>query len=209
MNDGNYMLCRILPKSISKLTDTFRYYSCIFKISKHKETTGRAVMLRQFGIPFCYTVESSAYSYVSSRGEVPFTSELYQRSGEGIGEGVTKYIKLLTKIEIRREEIRREKKRAKELKIQVYKEVQIVQIQRRVHRSKRKGGEQNSKKKVINSLLLPEGIDELDELMKVLQKLCRISERTKRLWMLTTARRSRQIARRKRTIISHNSSQSL
>lgn len=140
---------------------------------------------------------------------MPFTSELYQRSGEGIGEGVTKYIKLLTKIEIRREEIRREKKRAKELKIQVYKEVQIVQIQRRVHRSKRKVGEQNSKKKVINSLLLPEGIDELDELMKVLQKLCRISERTKRLWMLTTARRSRQIARRKRTIISHNSSQSL
>jgi hypothetical protein len=36
MADANYMLCRVFPKTISKLTDTFRYYSCIFKISKSK-----------------------------------------------------------------------------------------------------------------------------------------------------------------------------
>lgn len=46
MTDNEYMVCRILPKTISKMTDCFRYYSCIFKISKEKHTTGRAIMLR-------------------------------------------------------------------------------------------------------------------------------------------------------------------
>lgn len=56
LSESEYILCRLLPKQISKLTEMFRYYSCIFKISKGKEKTARAVLLREHGIPFCYTV---------------------------------------------------------------------------------------------------------------------------------------------------------
>lgn len=98
MADGYYMVSRIFPKFISKMTDTFRYYSCIFKISKSKQSTGRAVMLREFGIPFCYTVESSAYSYVNSQGETPFTPSLYERTGATIAEGLGRYLQILTRL---------------------------------------------------------------------------------------------------------------
>lgn len=54
--DSQYLLSRVLPKTISKLTETFRYYSCIFKVSRAKEKTARAVMLREYYIPYCYTV---------------------------------------------------------------------------------------------------------------------------------------------------------
>lgn len=102
LSESQFMVSRILPKVISKLTDTFRYFSCIFRISKQKETTGRAIMFREFGVPYCYTVESSAYSYFSSRGEVPFSAELYQRSGSCIAEGTDRFLQLLKKIEVRR-----------------------------------------------------------------------------------------------------------
>lgn len=45
--DHRYFLtCRLFPKIISKLTETFRYYSCIFKISECKANASRSVMIR-------------------------------------------------------------------------------------------------------------------------------------------------------------------
>lgn len=46
LEDRNYLMCRLFPKLISKQTEAFRYYSCLFKISPSKLTTGRAIMLR-------------------------------------------------------------------------------------------------------------------------------------------------------------------
>lgn len=46
--DLNYYKCRIIPKLLSNITDMFRFYSCIFKISQGKTKTGRAVFFNQF-----------------------------------------------------------------------------------------------------------------------------------------------------------------
>lgn len=37
----------------------FRYHSCSFKVSSGKEATARAVLIRDFAIPFTYTIEAS------------------------------------------------------------------------------------------------------------------------------------------------------
>lgn len=77
LSDTEYIPARLLPKQISRLTDIFRYYSCSFKISKGKEGTARAALLREFQIPYVYTVEASTHCYTSQEGELRFTSSLY------------------------------------------------------------------------------------------------------------------------------------
>lgn len=57
--DSNYYKSRILPKLLSDNCDMFRYYSCIFKISPGKKTTGRAFFHYTCGIANCYTIEAS------------------------------------------------------------------------------------------------------------------------------------------------------
>ncbi len=101
--DPKYMLCRVFPKLVSKLTNTFRYYSCIFKISREKAKTARAVMLREFGIPYCYTVEASAYCYNGQFGDLPFVSQTYVEAGKRICEGVQKFTSILLKLEVKKE----------------------------------------------------------------------------------------------------------
>ena len=68
LSDSEYIASRLLPKQISRLTEMFRYYSCSFKISKGKERTARASLLRDFRIPYCYTVEASTHSYTCQEG---------------------------------------------------------------------------------------------------------------------------------------------
>ena len=41
--DPNYLKSRLLPKILDEKTMMFRYYSCIFRISKGKRSTARGV----------------------------------------------------------------------------------------------------------------------------------------------------------------------
>lgn len=59
----HYLTCRLLPKIISKLTNAFRYYSCLFKISECKINASRSVMLRETKVAFAYTIEASSHGY--------------------------------------------------------------------------------------------------------------------------------------------------
>ena len=59
LGQPQYLKSKILPKLISLQTEMFRYYSCVFRISENKRSTGRAVMFEEVGIPYTYTVESS------------------------------------------------------------------------------------------------------------------------------------------------------
>lgn len=68
----NYLQCRILPKFISKMTPIFRYYSCVFRISNNKITTGRAIMLREHNVTYAFTIESSSFSYGTKNEETVF-----------------------------------------------------------------------------------------------------------------------------------------
>lgn len=54
-----YYKCRVLPKIIEKINQSFRYYSCSFHISETKRSTARAVAFSQLKVPYSFTVESS------------------------------------------------------------------------------------------------------------------------------------------------------
>ena len=51
-----YYESRIFPKLLGNITNMFRYYSCIFKISDFKVTTARAILLRRLNVPLSYTI---------------------------------------------------------------------------------------------------------------------------------------------------------
>jgi cytosolic carboxypeptidase protein 2/3 len=56
ISHGEYAGCRLLPKMLDKRCRPFRYWSSIFRVSPEKTTTARAIMLREFGVPYVYTV---------------------------------------------------------------------------------------------------------------------------------------------------------
>lgn len=45
LQDRDYIASRLFPKFISKKTEAFRYYACLFKVSECKKNTARAIML--------------------------------------------------------------------------------------------------------------------------------------------------------------------
>ena len=63
LTHSKYYESRLLPKLLSKKTEVFRYYSCVFRVSEYKASTARAIVLRQLAIPFSYTIEASNGSY--------------------------------------------------------------------------------------------------------------------------------------------------
>ena len=107
MNHENYFHARLLAKLISNETQMFRYHSCNFRIPKHKETTARAIMFRENSIPFCFTIETSNHSYHSQeKGEVLFTSGLFQSLGNIIAHKQQQFLILLNEIDTRNKEMR-------------------------------------------------------------------------------------------------------
>jgi hypothetical protein len=54
LGENNYYKSRMFPKIISNQTKMFRYYSCSFRISEHKQSTARALISKY--VPYCYTV---------------------------------------------------------------------------------------------------------------------------------------------------------
>lgn len=56
-------MCRLYPKIISKKTEAFRYYACLFKISESKINTGRALFFYEYKTRFVFTIEASTYAY--------------------------------------------------------------------------------------------------------------------------------------------------
>ena len=81
---GMYEKSRELPKLLGSLTCLFRYYSCIFRISSEKATTGRAVLNRKVDVPFTYTMESSNGFYYDphTRSDQPFTAARWKEMGK-------------------------------------------------------------------------------------------------------------------------------
>lgn len=51
-----YLPSRLFSKLISKCTRSFRYYACSFKIPPNKRGTGRAIMLKNHLIKYCFTI---------------------------------------------------------------------------------------------------------------------------------------------------------
>ena len=65
----------------------FRYWSCLFHISKGKRKTARAVFNSKYGIAYSYTIEASFASYMTKDRElVSFDRKRYEEMGEKILE---------------------------------------------------------------------------------------------------------------------------
>lgn len=113
LGENNYYRSRIFPKIISSQTNMFRYYSCSFRISEHKQLTARAMISRL--VPFCYTVEASNSSYycAENRTIVEFAAADWIKVGREIGISSFYYIDMIIEEEneakLRLERIRERK----------------------------------------------------------------------------------------------------
>lgn len=70
--DLKYYTSRMFCKILAKNNEMFRYYSCIFRVNTMKRNTARGVFFKDFGIPNCFTIESSNGSFY---GENKLTKE--------------------------------------------------------------------------------------------------------------------------------------
>ena len=61
-----FIRSRLIPKLISNKTQMFRYSSCNFLIPSFKKHTGRGYLFFSLNVPFCYTVEASFGSFMTS-----------------------------------------------------------------------------------------------------------------------------------------------
>jgi hypothetical protein len=55
----NRIACRIFPRVLCKISESFSFEDCNFAIQKSKEATARVVLFKQFGLINSYTLESS------------------------------------------------------------------------------------------------------------------------------------------------------
>lgn len=92
--EANYYKCRILPRLIEKQCSQFRFHSCSFTIDEVKKQTARAMMFKQIGVHYSYTVESSIGSYYDfeKKGTVPYSRKEWHTIGKGIALGVAKFV---------------------------------------------------------------------------------------------------------------------
>ena len=108
----NYYKIRILPKLLSKITEMFRFQSCLFRVSKPKYGTSRAVFSMYYNISNCYTLEASFGSFINSQREtLNFTDETFQELGNNVGKSICQYVMLLDE----EEALTQEKKKNKAL----------------------------------------------------------------------------------------------
>ena len=106
-----YYRVKILPKLLSKKTEMFRFYSCVFRISPNKMTTSRAIFSGEYGICHFYTLEASYGSYFKENRETEyFNAGRFKLMGAIIVECLRDY-KLLLEEE---EEIKRYKSTGKQ-----------------------------------------------------------------------------------------------
>ena len=94
-------------------TGMFRYYSCSFKVSEDKQSTARAVIFKQYNIPFTYTIEASKSSYYcrDELRDVKFDDEKWLMMGESIAEALRDYLSFV----FEEEEIKRRKRMERKL----------------------------------------------------------------------------------------------
>lgn len=106
-----YYKIRMIPKLLSEMTDLFRYYSCKFRTEKHKESTARIAISREFKIDFCYTLEASFYGYITKdRVTINFNDLNLQEIGRWLAKSIREYIEM-------RDEENRERERRKRRRI--------------------------------------------------------------------------------------------
>ncbi len=68
----------------------------MFKISRGKKKTARAVFNQKYGIHFSYTVEASFASFMSKEREVvSFERKLYEEMGENIINVTYEFLKMI------------------------------------------------------------------------------------------------------------------
>lgn len=87
--DPLFWYSRLLPKLFSSHFSIFDYAKCTWKIVKAKKSTARAVFLRDEGIRFIYTIESSTSSVSTETNQLKnITVDDFMKMGHTIGLGL-------------------------------------------------------------------------------------------------------------------------
>lgn len=64
--------CRVLPKMISKLNNSFNFNQCTYELSRQKEKTARAFVFKNFNVLNCLTLEVSFYGFRKDNKVIEF-----------------------------------------------------------------------------------------------------------------------------------------
>ncbi|KAL4504058.1 hypothetical protein ABPG72_022688 [Tetrahymena utriculariae] len=117
--DLNYYQCRLFSKILAKMTDMFRYFSCIFRISQMKKNTARGIFFNNYDIGNCFTVEASNGSYyIGNQKTIDFTINDWLSMGEQIVKGINEYIQTIIDYDLTQQAKLQQKKLEREQKIQ-------------------------------------------------------------------------------------------
>jgi len=92
----NYLRCRVLPKLLNDKTPMFRYWSGIWRVSKNKRSTSRAVFYALYSIAHCFTVEASNGSFFcgDTKTTTDFEPHHWIQMGYYIGEALHELVKM-------------------------------------------------------------------------------------------------------------------
>jgi hypothetical protein len=83
---------RVLPKLLSEKTEMFRFWGCKFRVQKSKLKAARLVLWKEFNIMNCFTLEASFHGYLTKqRQTVEFTTEMFEKMGELLGQSFGEY----------------------------------------------------------------------------------------------------------------------
>lgn len=95
--DKYYYESRIFPRLLSKKTEMFRYYSCIFKIEPEKKSTARSIFQQFHNIPLSFTIEASNGSYYDTGilKDFPFNARMWIEMGNEVGNGLGDYLSIV------------------------------------------------------------------------------------------------------------------
>lgn len=131
-----YYRVKVLPMILSKKTDMFRFHSCIFRISKGKMTTARALFAIDYGINNCFTIEASFAGYITRTRETkPFTTEALLEMGQHMGSGLSDYLKLLEEEDSLKQQQKIEALERKKIKHSMFQQQRMGKITKSLNNS--------------------------------------------------------------------------
>lgn len=96
LHNDQFHLARVVPKLMSEQTEMFRFFSCKFRVSKLKHRAARAVVAKEFAVPYSYTFEASFHCYLNEmRQTIMLTLQDYMQLGKLLAKTLSEFDILL------------------------------------------------------------------------------------------------------------------
>ena len=108
----------------------------MFKVAASKVATARAILLREYGIPFTYTIQASNGCFYDqqSKKDVAFDTTKWLIAGSKIGQALFEYRKILNRVEEESLNRKKNKEERQKNKMEKIKRIQSS-VDKRHHKS--------------------------------------------------------------------------